>query len=190
MNFYRLFIAIRPPQNFIDELVNYQKTTLKSPIFRLTPPQNLHLTLIFLGAIREEQLPIIQQSCNLASQQTPPFLIEFSEFCYGPNPKNPRLVWLKGMPNKNLSIIINSIRSTLQVSGIILKEEYREFQPHITISRLKLDATNNFSELPSIQKKVDLKFIANSLLLMQSYLKTSGAEYQEMQQYQFTDKTN
>jgi len=114
MSIHRLFIAIRPPQSFIDELLNYQQIALKAPIFRWVPPLNLHLTLIFLGAIRENQLVIIKNTCDSISQQVSPFLLEFSEFCYGPNSQNPRLVWLKGTPNKKLSDLVTSLSDSLR----------------------------------------------------------------------------
>ncbi|MDD3434486.1 MAG: RNA 2',3'-cyclic phosphodiesterase [Candidatus Pacebacteria bacterium] len=187
MNLHRLFIAIRPPQSFIDELLNYQQIALKAPIFRWVPPLNLHLTLIFLGAIRENQLVIIKNTCDSISQQVSPFLLEFSEFCYGPNSQNPRLVWLKGTPNKKLSDLVTSLSDSLRSSGIVLKEEFREFQPHITVARLKSNMIEDATELPPIQQNTKLQFTATSLSLIESVLKISGAEYHLIDNYNFRD---
>ncbi|MGZ4381947.1 MAG: RNA 2',3'-cyclic phosphodiesterase [Gaiellaceae bacterium] len=54
----RLFLALRLPDHTVERLVAWQRE-LPDGAFRLVPPENLHVTLAFLGARPEAEIPAI-----------------------------------------------------------------------------------------------------------------------------------
>ena len=54
----RLFLALRLPDDTIERLVAWQRE-LPQAAFRLVPPENLHVTLAFLGSRRAAEVPAV-----------------------------------------------------------------------------------------------------------------------------------
>lgn len=179
----RLFIAIKPPEKILEEILNYQKEFSQYPNFRLVEKNNLHLTLLFLGYIEEEDIAKIIEICEKTSQKYQPFSINFSLFDYGPNPKSPRLIWLEGEAPKNLVSLKEDIEKELQKNKIFFEKENRLFKAHITVFRIQKEGKTNLPLRENVIKKTNLNFIIESLILMESKLSPSGAQYFQLKTF-------
>lgn len=181
----RLFIAIRPPEEIIQEIINYQRKNLNHSAFRLIEKENIHLTLIFLGYINEELISKIIEVCERISRQYQPFSVNFSLFDYGPNQKFPRLIWLEGKAEKELLLLKENLENELLKNKISFKKEDRDFKAHITIARIKKDFKGTLPSRKIINQKTNLSFEANSFLLMKSKLTPRGAQYHQLKHFLF-----
>lgn len=179
--FQRVFIAIKPPPEVLEEIINYQKKYLNHPAFRLVEKENIHLTLIFLGYIKTEEVYKIKEICEKISQNHSAFLLNFYLFDYGPNPKNPRLVWLEGETKKEILSLKSELEDELEKNKIKFDKEERDFKAHITIARIRKDFKGILPKRDEINLKTSLKFIADSFILMESQLAPQGAQYRELQ---------
>lgn len=65
----RLFIALEPPADTIQQVVEWQ-TANQPPNTYLEPASNLHMTLAFLGEQPDELLPSLRQAIDLAWRET------------------------------------------------------------------------------------------------------------------------
>jgi len=185
MNLRRLFLAIKLPQELLAQLHSYQEQ-LNPQLFRLVEEDKLHLTLIFLGYVEEEKIKKIQDITLEMTQNFQPQSIQFLETTYGPNPKFPRLIWLEGSPNHSLEQLKKSLEKELRDKAkITLEEENRLFLPHITLARIKTPLHNNLPPETKINTQIHFTFFPQSLWLMESHLKRTGAEYTDLNKFEF-----
>jgi 2'-5' RNA ligase len=185
MSNHRLFLAIKLPQELLAQLYSYQEQ-LNPQIFQIVEEDKLHLTLIFLGYVEEEKIKQIQDITLEITQNFQPQSIQFLETGYGPNPKFPRLNWLKGMPNHNLEQLKRALEKEFRTKAKIdLKEENRLFLPHITLARIKTHLSNNLPPETKINAKINFCFSPSNLWLMESHLKRTGAEYTDLEEFRF-----
>lgn len=185
----RVFIAVNLPDYLKKKLVEFQVKWADLP-FRWTGESNLHLTLVFVGYVTDDQLFEICKITRQTAKTQEPFEIKFSRICYGPpaspNPpewrrgepgKPARMVWLQGEASPALAGLKGRLEEFLFQSGDsgYFEKENRPLKPHITLGRLKLG--HRASELPLLDEKVDYGFFVESIEVMESTLKRGGAEY-------------
>ena len=67
--------------------------------------------------------------------------------------------------------------------------EARAFSPHITLGRIKTWEWKNIEpeERPEVKEDIDLNFQVDSIEVMESQLKKSGAEYAILESFQLKE---
>lgn len=180
---HRVFIAINLPEDIKKKVYDFRQKWDFLPV-RWTKRDSLHLTLVFIGYVSDEE---VVQICNLTKQlaaKHQPFFINFEKILYGPplrqaQGKPPRMFWLKGKASEELSRIKKELENTLISSDGLgaFRSEHRPFSPHITLARIKMGEWHNLEKLPEIEQDFKAGFAVNSLEVMESDLKKDGAEY-------------
>ncbi len=94
-------------------------------------PNNLHLTLKFLGEVGELEIPDIHKALEEVGTQFRPFDISFKGLGVFPNIKAPRILWM-GVQSPVLYSLQSAIENALRNIGV--PPEYRRYQPHITLA--------------------------------------------------------
>jgi len=171
----RLFIALplssglRKKIAFLEKRIE-EKTKLKFPWIKL---ENLHLTIVFLGYLNyEDYLKLEEILKNIKWEKR--LELKIKKIDYGP-PGNKRMIWLYLEKNKNLEDLKNLIEEKLNQEKIPYQHQDREFLPHINLARLKKS-----KNLPEIKEELNWQVIFNELILFQSILKPSGAQYEKL----------
>ncbi len=178
----RLFIAVDPNQETqkkIIELISMIKRDYSFAGLRYTHPNNLHLTLRFLGDTDEKLIRNIQHSLDQICQLNDEFELNFSGLGVFPSRKNPRILWL-GVANP---APVSSLASAISAS-ISLKPESGNvrFTPHLTLGRFSENASVNSAEtLARLFSNLGNVHIGTSpvqeILLYQSTLRPEGPIY-------------
>ena len=178
----RLFIAIDPEPAMLDtifRLISSIKREYPMVGVRYTPPQNLHLTLLFLGDTEEQLIPTIDNNLGKICQNFSEFDLELSELGAFPSRRNPRILWLGVKNPQPVSALAKAI---IQDSGLVAEPEKAQFSPHLTLGRVAEDArgasTETFSKL--FAKLGNVKAGSTRIrevLLYQSVLKPAGPVY-------------
>jgi len=184
---HRIFIAINLPEKIKDELEKLEKETAElfpeetsRGLVRWVKKDNLHITLLFLGYIEEENIPQICKIVNKIAKTQNPFSLEFKKVLYGPpNKIPPRLIWVDLEKSAELTDLVKKLKEKVEETGFLEKMEKREFSPHITLGRIRTWQWKRIEpeERPDIKKDISLNFEVNSVEVMESQLKRSGAEY-------------
>ena len=184
---HRIFIAINLPEKVKTELEKLGKEIeslfppkLNRGMFRWVKKENLHITLLFIGNVRDEEIPKISQIVKDVAQSQKPFSLRIEKVSYGPPKKiPPRLIWVEVERKPELSEIAKKLKKEMAESGILRKVEQREFSPHITLARIKSFWWKRMEpeERPEIEREIALDFEVNSIEIMESKLKKTGAEY-------------
>ncbi len=177
---HRLFIAINLPEKIKNRLSNFQTKYPELPA-RWTKKQNLHITLVFLGYVREHEIPGILKTTEEVAKKHNAFSLVLNKVCYGPPEKTPRMVWAEGEKSEELGKLQSDLENSL--SSLSFKKEGRPYSVHITLARLDQWQFKKIEleERPQIKQDINLDFEVNSIEIMQSYLKRTGAEYTLLQ---------
>jgi 2'-5' RNA ligase len=177
---HRVFIAINLPDGVKKKLLDYQQKWPELPI-RWTKKENLHITLVFLGNLPDEEVLEVCNNVKEVAAQNPSFLVNLRRIIYGPPKKTPpRMVWVEGEKNKELGKLQSELENSLLNSSLKgLKAENRPYAPHITLGRIKAWEFRQVEpeERPEVNEEISLSFEVNSLEIMESHLKRGGAEY-------------
>ena len=176
---HRIFIAINLPENIKKELSSFQGKWPKLPV-RWVKPENLHITLAFLGYLSDEELLEIIKITKEVASRNQPFSINLNKILYGPPKKMPpRMVWIEGEKSRELAKLQIDLENSLTGSRISFEPEKREFKPHITLGRIRQWEFRQIEpeERPNVDEDISLNFEVNSIEVMESQLKRGGAEY-------------
>jgi len=166
----RAFIAVDIPEKIKREIVKIQNSL---PEFKgkTTEPENLHLTLKFLGEVNQEALEKVKN--KLKSIKFEQFETEIDSI----GTFNARIVWLH---MTNCNELQKEIDKTLK--DIFQPEE--RFMSHLTIARVK-EIKDKKSFLKELGKtKFDkIKFEVKEFKLKESVLTKNGSIYRDIEVY-------
>jgi 2'-5' RNA ligase len=178
----RLFVALEIPAAVRDNLAAQIKELRDLPApwadqrLRWVRPENLHVTLKFIGEVEAAKLDGIRSALTAIGLDAP-VDVHFRGLGFFPDEKYPRVLWVGLQASRNLPVLARDIDRALEGQGIARAE--RAFTPHLTLARF---ASRGFEEKPraAIQKNSEREFgafQAREFHLIQSKLKPSGAEY-------------
>lgn len=176
---HRIFIAINLTDDIKERLLECQKKWPELPA-HWTKIENLHITLLFLGYLAEEDLPLVLEKTKELALKQKPFSISLVKVVYGPPGKMPpRMIWAQGAGSKELGVLKEGLEKSLLEGGIKFSAEDRVFAPHITLARIKTWEWRKIEpeERPEVSEEINLSFEVNSIEVMESKLKRGGPEY-------------
>ena len=173
----RAFIAIEASQE-VRDAVTVLVAELESRMrgARWIPPQNLHLTLRFLGNIEGEAAAAISDELRSLAARYAPFRVELRGIGLFPSPRRPRVLGaLIPQPPRELLLLQRQLEDMVVEQGF--PPEERAFAPHLTFARFRKPG----GDLRRIQSELDsraLGFLSvDEVIFFESALKRSGAVY-------------
>ncbi len=179
MNILRSFIAL--------EISNQTKDVLKDAIVKFKKssadikwvrPDNLHITLKFLGNINEADVTSISGIIKECSADIKPFDLSIEGVGGFPSLIKPRVIFVEIRKEiSNLSVLFARLNDKLSSFGI--KKETRKYLPHLTIGRVRsLKKTEGLSGvIEEYKAKLFGEERVDSIALMMSELLPGGAKY-------------
>ena len=167
----RIFIAAPIPPKIKEAILHLKEKDLFSKIrCRFTKKENLHITVLFLGSVEIEKLPLIIETTKEAIKKVP--LEEKEVFlnrvCFGPFSK-PRMIWVTG-ESEFLGKLSQTLKKEFEKKGIFFKNKEREFLLHVTVARFQKGVVLP-KELKDFVLKVGWRFPLKRILVMESILK-------------------
>lgn len=198
----RLFIAINLSQQLKDSITRIiadidadilgctsGSPCLRESAFRWLPAEQWHLTISFLGYQPDEAIGQILNSIKETIKDFSAPVVEFEKVILAPPDKPAKMIWLTG--GKETSQILgqlkNSLENNLVKNGVKFQRESRLYNAHLTLARFRaISKSFQLPQLPNYQ--LPITFYAQSLDLMESYLKRSGAEYEILAELTFSGK--
>lgn len=185
----RVFVAINLPgiiRRDLGKAVDKIKPLFGDTV-RFLAPENLHLTVEFLGYQDDHSVSLISQALEKTAVEFQPPTIRFEKIIYGPAGKTPRMIWLTC--DKETSFGLGKIKDFLEKElfalGVSFRQEHRLFNAHLTVARFEAVSKK---ELPPLEISFNREFEAESIDLMESHLKRSGAEYDVLSKFEFLYK--
>jgi RNA 2',3'-cyclic 3'-phosphodiesterase len=174
----RIFIAIKTePEKTLQRMYASLRAALANEKITWVSPENIHLTLSFLGEIEEERVKVagivLKQKCTGFGE----FAIRVSGTGIFRNLNDPKVLWL-GIENPDRLIRLGDIINTgLKDTGF--KIEDHKFNPHITLGRIKLIRNKEIlkSAIAMYQEMFIQEVHIREVILYESILKPAGPTY-------------
>ena len=150
------------------------------------PPQNLHLTLKFLGNLSDGRLADVLLGIEEVASGRVPFSLALHGVGAFPGMEHPRILWV-GVAEGALEVRAFQSEVEAALGRRMFAPESRPWHPHLTIGRVfdprrwRRDASPALRE--SIAHAATMRFGAlavSRITLMRSELSPSGARYTEL----------
>ena len=181
-NTIRTFIAIELPETIISAISKVQEG-VKSYGFniRWVHPENIHLTLKFLGDTKEDETDKIAKVIFESVKTYSPISLFAKGIGVFPGIKRPRVIWagISGHLNP-LFKLQKKLENGIEMLGF--KKEKRPFRAHLTLGRIKdrIDPKRFGDTLRAFGGFESETFYADKVILYKSELKPTGAVYTQL----------
>jgi 2'-5' RNA ligase len=178
----RLFVALEIPEAVRRELAR-RVAALRDrlPRARWVEPEKVHLTLLFLGQIPDDQVPNLSAKLREAFAKHPPMTLRLSGGGTFPPKRPARVVWV-GMdaPEELAALQADAVAAVTSVGEAVgFEPETRPFTSHVTLARCEpnwpRDAAEKFTA--AFPGEVGPPFRVDRGVLMESKLSPRGARY-------------
>jgi 2'-5' RNA ligase len=165
----RLFFALWPPAGLSQEIQRLGQR-VQGHGGRAHQLADLHMTLVFLGPVKAEQLPCIEQAA--AAIRAESFTLTLDQIDFWPRP---RILLLGGSETPApLAGLVSNLQAGLRPCGF--KPERRPFKPHVTLARKARSVAASVLESP-------LQWPVDEFVLAGSSLGREGGRYQVLKRW-------
>ena len=186
MGLLRAFVASELPpslQDAIQTATASLRKTLDGDLIRWVPPQNVHLTLKFLGDVSPSNLDLIKQALRTEAAQVQPFDMTVEGFGSYPTPRRPRVLWVGLNAPAALASLQHAVESATARLGY--PTEDREFSPHLTIGRVRQHiSASDLQRIRGVVEGIKVGLLGtvqvNSIHLFKSELSPNGSVYTKL----------
>ncbi len=182
---HRIFIAINLPVDIKKRLAGFEKKWSDLPA-KWTPQDNLHITLLFLGDVTDEELGNVCLTVKRVAKDQQSFNVVLQKVAYGPEGKiPPRYIWVGGQTIKEAVALKHDLENALN-DVVKFALDKNVFTPHITLARVKEWEWRALEpeERPEVNETMELTFTVESIEVMESELTRQGPRYTVVESHQ------
>jgi 2'-5' RNA ligase len=185
----RAFIAVELPPPVLLAAGKVQKILIAEGLrLKWVRPENLHLTLRFLGDIEQTRVPEIVAAIRSASKEVSPFTLNAGGIGVFPNIRMPRVIWMAiGGEIDPLLGIFQRLEEMLAPIGF--PPESRPFAGHLTLGRVadRISADLLRNAISAAGRIESGNFTVDRICFMKSDLRPAGAVYTRLAEILLTN---
>lgn len=175
----RLFIALNLPLKEKRKIHSAAKPLREAgyPV-RWLEPADFHLTLKFLGDVRNDVVPVAERVVERVAAETKDFPLSISGFGAFPTIRRPQVIWIGVEPSPALRCLKQDLEWGLANHGF--ERETRAFHPHITLGRAdEEEGAGSFRGLDELSAGLSYngKVPMKTVDLMRSQFARQGTQY-------------
>lgn len=174
----RTFVSFDLPKEIKSEIAKIQSDLKKAGLeTKWVKPENIHLTVAFLGPINPEQITVVSKIVNKVNQRLNPIKLSLSEISAFPNLNHARVIFV-GLSGQieTLNKIAKEAREELKRRSVWFDE--KPFVAHVTLGRFK--QPQDLSQIVPKIKTKQVAFIVDKVSFKQSRLTPSGPIYTKL----------
>ena len=193
MSVIRAFIAIDLPddvQECLRQVSDQLQAQLSGIPVRWVAPENIHLTLKFLGDVSLGNLGMLKEILQAEALAQKPLEVSIGGLGAFPKMRRPRVIWVGVEAPPELLALQRGIDA--QTARVGYTPDERDFSPHLTLGRVSRNATpqdvNQLGDVLSAQK-IGFLGVARvrQVHLFRSDLQPGGAVYTRLYSAPFGD---
>lgn len=155
----RLFYAVWPDAAARTALAELALSAAQRAGGRATSTANLHLTLVFLGSVAEERVPIVSSAGEEAAREGSPFVLTLERIG---GFRDAGVAWAgPATIPPPLASLVSALRSRLEAGGIAT--EPRPFRAHVTLARRCARALRETLAVPVTWPVHEVTLVASTL---------------------------
>jgi 2'-5' RNA ligase len=180
----RTFIALELPPTVLSLLCTVQQELEQLKIrARWVRPENIHLTLKFIGDIEPGDVDAICAAMTAAANEFSPITLTVRGIGVFPTIKRPRVIWV-GLDGDIRSLLALQSRLEDKLAEAGVAKDKRSFKAHLTLGRIKQPPgpaviRQMMTEYATLSSD---EFTCDQVILFKSDLKPSGAVYSQLKQ--------
>ena len=179
----RTFLAIHIPTgtDYPAMVERLKKNLPHEKYINYCRPENIHLTLKFLGSSPVDDIPNIIEACQKVAKRHQPFTMDFDRTGYFGSNKVPRVLWL-GMNDQPKALFDLEADLLDAFDDLGYLRDRQNFVPHLTVCRIKSLVDKQFflKVCNSIEQKTYLHADVKELVYFQSILQPTGPIYKPL----------
>ena len=177
----RLFTAINFTSKDRQKMVRAVRKMREAELpVRWVEPDQIHLTLKFLGEVRPERVPEVRSAVARVAEKTQPFSLTLAGAGAFPTMRRPKVIWLGAEASPELRCLKHDLEWELAPLGF--EREVRAFHPHITLGRARPEArAGDFRQFEALvgAMKFEAEVQVRTVDVMTSHLSSRGARYEK-----------
>ncbi len=177
----RLFVAVVPPDAALAELEDaVAPLRAAAPELRWTGRAAWHLTLAFLGEVREEVLPDLQARLERAARRHPPQPLAIAGGGAFPSARRAQVLWAGiAADDKALAALADSVAAGARRAGAPPPGAHKKFRAHLTLARCRAPA-----DVSTLSQRLagftGTAWTATSVHLIRSHLSSGPPQYEDV----------
>jgi len=175
----RIFFAIEIPELLKEGVSQYQsslKKAYKTRGIRWTKPNNLHITLQFLGHVQSQDLDRLIQCVQKKLRLGISFpVIRFGELQFFPSSFRPRVIVLNVIPPNELMPLSQLVGQGIQDAHYEI--EHKPYRAHLTLGRIKQPRDINLQFLSTVEIPDFGELKPDAVILYRSDPYMDGSQY-------------
>lgn len=180
---FRCFVALPLETAVVSQLRTLQdrlRSQLRHSAIRWTAPDQIHLTLAFLGNVDPTRIQSLCSDLETACSTPPPLNFALSSLGAFPNPHRPRVLWV-GLTGdlEKLANLQASVRNA--TASYAERPDAKPFHPHLTLARVRAETGQPPDLHPLIHSSSDLlapcAWTSHEVHLFRSELRPQGPLY-------------
>jgi 2'-5' RNA ligase len=177
---WRVFCAIELPTSLREKLAQHIRRLRRAvPQVRASwsRPDNIHLTVKFLGEIHKSQVPKVSKAVELAAQNFSAFDIVAERTGVFPTTGPPHVVWIGATDLAGkLARLHNRVED--ECAAADFPKDKRRFHPHLTLARLRKPEGTGVLAAAHIELGFEpVRLNVTKLSVIRSELKSEGSKY-------------
>ena len=176
----RLFVAVDPGEQVRAALTPALDTWRRAWDLRWVPPENLHVTLSFLGDRPDDDLAGLCEALQEAVRERRASDVRCGGLGFFPDRRRPRVLFLHLEDDGGLADLAAAVSDAVAVRNGGTAAPEKAFRAHLTLARFRRDPEPDVAEtLRSVPLPRLPAFTADAVRLMESRLRPEGPEYLE-----------
>jgi len=179
----KTFLSVHPSQRVTSNIANVvQKMAARSNAYNWAKPEDLHVTVNFVGEILDREVPEFCKTVKDYVQAFEPFEMSLCGVKAFPNNDQPRTIYLAVDEGRDELVHMNR-ELTKMIQDWGFNKEKNEFVPHVTLGRLRRGQRPDEAIQESLHRlrNHDSGFChVGEIKVNSSYMDTSGPSYTPM----------
>jgi len=177
LQYRRLFIALEIPEDAKTKLFAFRDAVHLNVKYRWEVKDKIHLTINFIGDVKEEKIPLIKNVIDEVLRFKP-FFCQITKFGFFPKTGNPEVLFAVLQVDSFLNKIEKFISERLKNFDILA--DTKPYKPHITLLKIKGKTEEGFIEAFTSYQFEKISFLAKEIVLYESELNQSGSIYKRL----------
>jgi len=177
MSTIRTFIAIHLPPDVkaaLGDVARRLDSRTPRRTVRWVRPEQMHLTLRFLGDTDTDRLPAIQTAMDAVAAANAPFEMRLGSVGCFPNKNRPRVIWV-GLAGEEIHLLSLVADLEKELAPLGREPENKPFRAHLTLGRVKDERGAQ-----GVEWAADVQHLAvpaEAIHLIESQLRPTGPIY-------------
>lgn len=171
----RLFLALYPDAAQRDAIARLQTELSGDGALgrrpRWVPPQQAHVTLVFLGDVARDRRDDVLAAARQAAAHVAPFPWRFEGLGGFPTARRPRVLWLGVDAGAEAARALHAALASALAEARATAPDPRPFSPHLTLARLRDRGAGPVPDRPASTPEATV----DALHVMRSELGAKGA---------------